>query len=95
MRLYGWSEAQALQMNVRERIPESQREEALAKLADLSHSEVLQPYITERLTAAGAVLRVSIISTALLDDKGQMYAIATTERAKSVAVAGEMAAETT
>ena len=95
VRLYGWSEAQALQMNVCERIPKSQREDALAKLASLSHSEVLQPYLTERLTAAGDVLQVSIISTALLDDKGQMYAIATTERAKSVGVAGEMVGETT
>jgi two-component system CheB/CheR fusion protein len=80
VRMYGWSEVQALQMNVHERIPESRREGALATLASLSRSEVLQPYLTQRLTATGAVLEVSIISTALLDDKGQMYAIATTER---------------
>jgi two-component system CheB/CheR fusion protein len=83
VRLYGWSEVQALQMNVHERIPESKREGALLKLASLSRSEVLQPYLTQRLTVTGAVLEVSIISTALLDEKGQMYAIATTERAKS------------
>jgi two-component system CheB/CheR fusion protein len=83
VRLYGWSETQALQMNVHERIPESKREGALLKLASLSRSEVLQPYLTQRLTVTGAVLEVSIISTALLDEKGQMYAIATTERAKS------------
>ena len=80
-RLYGWSEAQALALNVRERIPESLRAGALETLARLSRTEILQPYLTQRLTASGAVLEVSIISTALLDDKGQMYAIATTERA--------------
>jgi two-component system CheB/CheR fusion protein len=82
VRLYGWTEAQALHLNVRERIPEGLREDALATLASLSRSEVLQPYLTRRLSASGAVLEVSIISTALLDDKGQLYAIATTERAK-------------
>ena len=34
----------------------------------------------QRLTKAGAVLEVSIISSALVDEAGQMYAIATTER---------------
>lgn len=80
VRLYGWSEAQALQMNVHERIPESQREGALTKLASLSRAEVLQPYRAQRLTSTGAVLEVYIISTALLDANGKVYAIATTER---------------
>jgi two-component system CheB/CheR fusion protein len=82
VRLYGWSEAQALAMNVRERIPEALRAGALETLASLSRAEVLQPYLTQRLTATGIVLEVSIISTALLDDQGHMYAIATTERSK-------------
>jgi two-component system CheB/CheR fusion protein len=81
--LYGWSEGQALQMNVRERIPEGVRAGALENLTKLSRSEVLQPYLTQRLTATGAVVDVFIISTALLDDKGHMYAIATTERPKN------------
>jgi two-component system CheB/CheR fusion protein len=91
VRLYGWSEVQALQMNVHERIPESKREGALVKLASLSRSEILKPYLTQRLTATGEVLEVSIISTALLDELGQMYAIATTERANSGDVPGEQA----
>jgi len=81
-RLYGWTEAQALAMNVRERIPVELREGALARLASLSRSEVLQPYKTQRLTKADSVIEVSIISTALIDAQGKMYAIATTERAK-------------
>jgi two-component system CheB/CheR fusion protein len=81
VRLYGWSEAEALQMHVHDRIPQALRASALLTLARLSHSEVLQPYPTQRLTASGRVLDVSIISTALLDENGTMYAIATTERA--------------
>jgi two-component system, chemotaxis family, CheB/CheR fusion protein len=87
VRLYGWSEAQAMQMNVSERIPEALRAGALETLKKLSQAEQLQPYLTQRLTSTGAVIEVSIISTALLNEKGQMYAISTTERAKPGAAA--------
>jgi two-component system CheB/CheR fusion protein len=83
VRLYGWSETEALSMNVRERIPVALRDDALATLASLSRAEVLQPYKTQRLTIDNRVLDVSIISTALIDANGNMYGIATTERAKS------------
>ncbi|MDD2846502.1 MAG: chemotaxis protein CheB [Rhodoferax sp.] len=88
VRLYGWSEAQALQMNVRERIPLELRTGAMDTLADLSRNALLQPALAQRLTASGAVLEVSLLCTALLDDTGQMYAVATTERAQPRAVCG-------
>ena len=80
VRMYGWSEAEALLMNVRDRIPEPLREKALTTLRQLSQDEVLEPYRTQRISKHGAVMAVSIISTALLDASGEMYAIATTER---------------
>ena len=80
VRLYGWSETEALKMNVKERIPEGLREGALNKLTQLSQARILQPYTTQRLAKDGSVMQVSIISTALLDAAGKMYAIATTER---------------
>jgi two-component system, chemotaxis family, CheB/CheR fusion protein len=80
VRMYGWSEAEALLMNVRDRIPQELREEALATLARIARAEILESYQTHRITKQGAVLAVSIISTALLNDAGEMYAIATTER---------------
>jgi two-component system CheB/CheR fusion protein len=83
VRLYGWSETQALRMNVRERIPVALRDDALVTLASLSRAEVLLPYKTQRLTMDNRVLDVSIISTALIDAQGNMYGIATTERAKA------------
>jgi len=81
VRLYGWSEAEALAMHVRDRIPQELREGALDTLAKLSHAKILEPYRTRRLTKSGATVEVSIISTALLDEAGKIYAIATTERA--------------
>ena len=80
VRLYGWSEAEALQMNVRDRIPSEFKEKALARLVQLSKAEILEPYLTQRLTKQGAVVVVSITSTALVNSAGLMYAVATTER---------------
>ena len=84
VRMYGWSEAQALAMNVRDRIPEGLREGALAKLHQLSQAEILEPYRTQRIAKDGSVVDVWMTSTALLDEAGQVYAIATTERAKGL-----------
>ena len=80
--MYGWSEAEALAMNVRDRIPEELREKALAKLHQLSLAKILEPYQTQRIAKNGTVVDVSVISTALVNEAGKMYAIATTERAK-------------
>jgi two-component system, chemotaxis family, CheB/CheR fusion protein len=81
VRMYGWTEAEALAMNVRDRIPQELREEALVTLAKLSRAQIMEPYRTQRICQNGTVSDVSIISTALMDEAGQMYAIATTERA--------------
>jgi two-component system CheB/CheR fusion protein len=79
-RMYGWNEAEALALNVRDRIPAELHQEALATLAKLSRAEVLEPYRTQRITKTGTVKEVSIISTALVNETGQVYAISTTER---------------
>jgi len=80
VRMYGWSEAEALKMNVSDRIPQELREGALDKLAKLSRTEILEPYRTRRITKSGGSMEVTIISTALLNEAGETYAIATTER---------------
>ncbi len=82
VRMYGWSEAEALLMNVRDRIPERLREEALANIHQLSRAEILEPYHTQRITKDDTVVEISMISTALVNEAGQMYAIATTERTR-------------
>ena len=81
-RMYGWSEAEALAMHVHDRIPPDQRDGALDRLRQLSHAKILEPYRTQRLTKSGVPVEVSIISTALHDEAGKIYAIATTERAE-------------
>jgi two-component system CheB/CheR fusion protein len=79
-RLYGWTEAEALAMNIRDRIPEELCREAFDKLHQLSRSDILMPYRTQRLAKAGKTVDVWMTATALIDKAGKMYAIATTER---------------
>ena len=83
VRMYGWTEAEALAMNVRDRIPPARQTSAMARVHQLSQAEILEPYLTQRLAKDGKVIDVSLTSTALLNEAGQMYAIATTERLKA------------
>ncbi|MFT7519347.1 MAG: two-component system CheB/CheR fusion protein, partial [Kiritimatiellia bacterium] len=77
VRMYGWTEAEALKINVRERLPELLR----ARLIDSpSAAHYLESNRTQRLTKDGKIVEVSTIATALLDPAGKVYAIATTER---------------
>jgi two-component system, chemotaxis family, CheB/CheR fusion protein len=82
VRVFGWTEAEALRMNARDRIPKSLQRDALIKEYELSQSQILEPYRTQRLTKDGTVLDVWITASALLNEDGQMHAIATTERAQ-------------
>ena len=79
-RLYGWSESDALKMNIHDLTPESLREDALDKIKQLGQADILEPYQTQRNTRDGRIIRVWVTATALLNKSGQVYAIATTER---------------
>ncbi len=60
--IYGWSEAEALTMNINSLIPKDQEEEELAKLKKLIHAEVLEPYRTKRLAKYCRVVEVWLIN---------------------------------
>ncbi|MFA6291081.1 MAG: chemotaxis protein CheB [Victivallales bacterium] len=79
-RIYGWSEAEALKMNIRQLIAEGLREEALSKVQQLSQAEILEPYRTQRITKNNRIVDVWLTATALVDNTGKIYAIATTAR---------------
>ena len=79
-RLYGWSEAEALGMTLLDRVPPAHRQQTLNELAAMSLAKKIEPYQSQRLAKDGAILDVSIAATALLDDAGNLYAIAATER---------------
>ncbi len=79
-RIYGWSEAEALTMNIRDLTPEVLREDALTTVQKLSQPGILKPYLTQRIAKNGAIVEVRVTATALMDKAGAIYAIATTER---------------
>ena len=78
--IYGWNEAEALGLTMHDRIPKSIHKEALKKIIQLSRHEILAPYLTQRLAKDGSIKNVWITATALMDETGKLYAIATTER---------------
>jgi two-component system, chemotaxis family, CheB/CheR fusion protein len=82
-RMYGWTETEAMAMNIRDLIPEELREKALATVHQLGQAKILEPYLTRRIAKDGKVLEVQLTSTALLSTTGQIYAVSTTERLRS------------
>lgn len=79
-KMYGWTEAEALTMNIRSLIIKDSQEQALADMRQRCLSGVLDPQLTQRVTKDGRILQVSLIVSPLANDAGETYAIATTER---------------
>lgn len=79
-RMFGWSESEALQLNIRELIPVSLQEEALERVQQLIRKDILETYHTERIAKDGTIVDVWLTATAVVNEAGQVYAIATTER---------------
>jgi two-component system CheB/CheR fusion protein len=78
--LYGWSEAEALTMNIRALIPEAGREAAAAVGRRLAQAEVIEPFRTTRLTKDSHIVQISMTATALVNESAEVYAVCTTER---------------
>lgn len=80
VRMYGWSESEALTMNIRDLIPENVRKQELGVVQKLSKSKNLKPYRTQRVLKDGRIVNVWITATAIRNEIGEIYAITTTER---------------
>ena len=81
VRMYGWSEAEALALNARERIPAPLRSSEMIKFEELGRTRLSEPYRTQRLTKAGKIVEIWMTATCLVNESGELYAVATTERA--------------
>jgi two-component system CheB/CheR fusion protein len=79
-RMYGWNEAEALTMNIRDVIAEGLREPELVNVQRLGRGEVLEPYRSQRIAKDGQGVEVWVTASVLLNDAGAPYAIATTEK---------------
>jgi PAS domain S-box-containing protein len=78
--MYGWSEAEALRLNIREIVPPDKSNEALLIIKKISEGKEVKTFETKRITADGRILDVWLTATALLNDEGVPVAVATTER---------------
>jgi len=79
-RMYGYTTAEALKMNVRQIAPRNGRDDALALLKRLREGEKVRSFEAQRLTKEGRLLDVWITVTTLTDEAGNLVAVATTER---------------
>jgi two-component system CheB/CheR fusion protein len=79
-RMYGYPEAEALHMNVRDIVPKAKRKEALDFVERLFQGQTVESFETQRLTKDGRTLDVSLTVALLVDDNGEPEYVATTER---------------
>jgi two-component system sensor kinase FixL len=103
-RMYGYSEAEALTMNISETVPENNRDDARHLLERILGGDDIRTLDTVRRCKDGREIDVAVAVTALVNEAGDPYAIATTERDMTrereavfahdarLATAGEMAA---
>ncbi|GAC1495425.1 MAG: hypothetical protein NVS1B2_13930 [Vulcanimicrobiaceae bacterium] len=77
---YGFTEAEALRMNVRDIVAESDREAALTLIQKIRRGELVKSFELRRVTKDGRILDVWLTTTLLTDERGRPVAIATTER---------------
>lgn len=77
---YGYSEAEALEKNVRDIVAVSDRKAALTLIRKIKQGEIVKSFELRRVTKDGRILDVWLTTTLLRDEKGNPVAIATTER---------------
>jgi two-component system CheB/CheR fusion protein len=78
--IYGWSEAEALRMNIRDIVPAEGTADVSDLIQRLLALETIALFETKRRTKDGRVLDVWLTATAVRDEAGKVAAIATTER---------------
>jgi two-component system, chemotaxis family, CheB/CheR fusion protein len=78
--MYGWSEAEALQMTILDLTPEYKHEETIELYQRIGRGEVIRSFETQRIRRDGQLIDVWLTLTALTDDRQNTIAVATTER---------------
>ncbi len=79
-RAYGYSEAEALTMNIAKLIPANGLKSQQGLINSLREGAIVEPYRTSRLHKEGALVAILLSATVLVNKQGTPYAIASTER---------------
>jgi len=78
--LYGYTEEEALKMNIVKIIPKGQENYAFGYINQLALGEIIGTFETQRVTKNGTILDILVTATCLKDNSGTIDSIATTER---------------
>ncbi len=78
--MFGYTEAEALQLDASLLIPETAQEETRDLIERIKRSEHVPPCETRRRTRDSREIKVSLTASALLDESGNPAAIVTTEK---------------
>ena len=78
--MYGYTEQQALAMNIRDLVPQDKLDEMLGLFQALGQGQVIEPFETQRVASDGRFLDVALTVTAVRDEVGKSVGMATTER---------------
>jgi len=79
-KMYGFSEAEALKMNIRDIVPRNIRNDALDLIYEALEKGKSQTVYTKRRTKSGKNLDIWLTVSPLADGKGTPFAVATIER---------------
>jgi PAS domain S-box-containing protein len=78
--MYGWSEKEALRMNIRETVPTDAVYDTTKIVQRVLLGDNVTSFETQRLTKNGRTLEVWLTLTALKDSRAEVVAVASTER---------------
>lgn len=79
-KMYGYSEAEALTMNILQITPPEKKKETEQYLANITSGKIVESFETQRISKSGKILDVWLVVTCLKNDSGSIDSIATTER---------------
>ncbi len=77
--IYGYTEAEALKMNVGDLVPRELKEETMAFIARAQREEMLS-FVAKRVGKNGKIVHVWLTVSSLRDERGRQEFIATTEK---------------
>ena len=79
-RIYGYSESEAMKMNIDRIIPGHKQNEMMLQAERVLKGENIEFFETQRIAKNNRILDISLTVTLLKDEKGKPFAITTTER---------------
>ena len=79
--MYGYTESEALKMNIQDMIPEENRNASLELIDKAFTGKLFDSLETSRITRSGAVLKVWVMVLALRDERDMTNGVVTIERA--------------